>query len=142
MICVLLATYNGEKFVAQQIDSLLNQTYKDFHIFIHDDGSTDNTVNILNDYASRYSDKITVVDAAPTGNACANFALLLSKTQGDYYMFCDQDDVWDNEKIEKTYICMQKAEQGKDIPILVHTNLCVVSADMTVIDNSFFNFLY
>ena len=62
MIDILMATYNGEKYLREQIDSILNQTYKDWRLLVRDDGSTDRTVAIINEYVSRYKDKIILIE--------------------------------------------------------------------------------
>ncbi len=77
LVTVLLATYNGERYLAEQIDSLLNQTFSDFKIIIRDDGSTDGTVNIINEYVSRFPKKISKLIGGPTGAASKNFFELL-----------------------------------------------------------------
>ena len=123
-IAVLMATYNGEKYLAEQIDSLLNQTFQNWHLYIHDDGSKDGTVSLLKKYKEKNPDKITIIDAPPTGSAKNNFIFLLNKVEAPYIMFCDQDDVWVGDKIEKTYLYMKRIEGNK--PALVFTDLQVV----------------
>lgn len=138
MIDILLASYNGEKYIAEQIESILNQTYKDWFLYIKDDCSTDNTVNIINAYEKRYKDKIkVVVSDKPTGSAKNNFFSMLQYSKSDYIMTCDQDDVWIPEKIEITYNKMKEAENAyKDIPILVHTDLKVADENLNIISDS------
>ena len=141
MITVLLATYNGKKHLGAQLDSLLAQSYKDFKIIIRDDGSTDGTTDIINRYASENPDKISVASGTPTGSACGNFSALFDLADDDYIMFCDQDDIWLPEKIEKTLAAMQKAEQNNpDTPILVHSDLRVVDENLDTVCESFFDF--
>ena len=91
-IQVLLSTYNGEKYLAQQLDSLLGQDYPDFNIVIRDDGSSDSTCDILTHYQSKHSN-ITVVFADNIGVTRSYFELLKCAS-GDFYALCDQDDVW------------------------------------------------
>lgn len=142
MVTVLLATYNGGKYLKEQINSLLAQTYKDFNILIHDDGSTDDTTYIIDDYIIKYPDRIKLVDAPPTGSTQANFSLLFSKCDSDYIMFCDQDDIWHPRKIEKQIAAIKKAEEeyGIDTPILLHSDLTVTNSEMKPIAHSFFNY--
>ena len=99
-IAILMATYNGEKYLGEQIDSILAQSYQDWHLYIHDDGSRDNTAAILRQYATDYSEKITILDYPSQGGACRNFLSMLEKVDAPYYMFSDQDDIWLHEKIE------------------------------------------
>lgn len=132
MIDILLATYNGSKYLAEQLDSLFNQNFKDFKVLIHDDGSTDNTVEIIKNYKNKYPNQIIWFDdGIITKSACNNFAHLLSKSTSKYIMFCDQDDVWLNNKIQKTYDVLSKIEQeNSNKPILVFSNLEVVDASL------------
>lgn len=140
MITVLLAVYNGEKYLKEQIESILNQSVKDIKIIIRDDGSTDNSAEIISFYCNEYPDKISCVIGSPTGSASGNFSELLKKCDSDYIMFCDQDDVWLPEKIEKTLAAMQSAEQISERPVLVHTDLKVVNQNLDEIAPSFFDF--
>ena len=87
-----MATYNGEKYLKEQIDSLLSQTYTDWTLYIHDDGSTDGTKNILSSYHQEY-DKIQVLDYPSCHGAKENFFSLLNAVDADYYFFSDQDEM-------------------------------------------------
>lgn len=141
-VAVLLATYNGEEFLREQVDSLLTQTFQDFKIFAHDDGSKDGTVKILEDYLAQYPDKISLLEGASTGSAKANFIYLLSQVQAPYYMFCDQDDVWMPDKIEVSMKKMEEIEQeDKDCCAMVYTDLSYVNAKREVISPSYFDYM-
>lgn len=96
-----MSTYNGEKYLREQIDSILNQQYKEITLLIRDDGSTDGTVNILKEYADKYANVIYY-----TGENLGvqkSFFHLMKKADEkvDYYAFSDQDDVWLPEKIKR-----------------------------------------
>ena len=93
-IAILMATYNGEKYICQQIDSILSQTCKDWELYIHDDGSTDNTIAAVESYVEKYPDKIHLIDGKSTGGAKYNFFYMFGQVEAPYYMTCDQDDVW------------------------------------------------
>lgn len=138
MIDILLASYNGEKYIAEQIDSILNQTYKDWFLYIKDDCSTDNTLSIIRNYESRYKDNIKVITSdIKSGSAKDNFFSMLKCSENEYIMTCDQDDVWLPNKIEITLYKMLEAEkENKDIPILVHTDLKVVDEKLKKITDS------
>ena len=136
----MLAVFDGEKYLKEQIDSILNQTVKNIKIIIRDDGSRDSSPQIIDNYCNRYPQIISKLDGAPTGSAKQNFAELLKNCDSDYIMFCDQDDVWLPEKIEKTLEEMKKAEHGGKTPVLVHTDLKVVDQSLNVISPSFFKF--
>ncbi len=139
-IDILLATYNGGRFVEDQIRSVLEQTYPQWRLIIRDDGSTDNTLSIIHRYKQIYSDKITVVedDHANLG-ACRNFGKLLEYSTADYTMFCDQDDVWLPRKIELTLEKMRSLEErhGSNTPLLVYTDMHVVDENLSVTAESF-----
>lgn len=131
---ILLATYNGEKYISEQIDSILKQTDKDWMLYIHDDGSKDKTVNIIETYAKNYPEQICVVGGAATGGAKQNFFYLFSQVEAPYYMCCDQDDVWLPEKIEMTKREMHYLEKkDEQLPCLVFTELKVVDEDLNVL---------
>lgn len=100
-LIILLATYNGEKYLRQQLDSLLGQTYKDWVLYAHDDGSADTTLSILNAYAAKDSRVRILEDGVKGLGAAQNFMHLLKNApEADFIMFCDQDDIWLPEKIE------------------------------------------
>ena len=92
-VCVLLCTYNGEKYLREQIDSLLAQKDVDMAIMAHDDGSSDGTAEILKEY------NIPVFGDGHLGAAHGFFYLMEQAPQADYYAFCDQDDIWDKDKL-------------------------------------------
>lgn len=141
MIAVLLATYNGEKYLEAQLNSLINQTYHDFQIYISDDCSTDGTVNIISKYEDIYPGKIiNIKNGIHFGNAKDNFLFLVESVQADIYFFCDQDDVWNVDKIEKTLKVYNHIED-KSLPILIHSDLAVVNEKLEIINESFFNFM-
>ena len=141
MVTILLAVYNGEKYLTEQLESLLGQTFDDIKIVVRDDGSTDNSINVIKDFCNKYPKKIFCISGEPTGGAKQNFAALLDSCDDEYIMFCDQDDVWVPDKVEKTLNAMQSAEAGdKSTPVLVHTDLMVVDETLNVISNSFFDF--
>ena len=93
-IAIILATYNGGKYLREQLDSIFAQTYTKWHLFIHDDGSVDDTNQIIMEYRFRNPDKITIVEGVSTGGAKNNFYFLLKNVEASLYMFSDQDDVW------------------------------------------------
>jgi glycosyltransferase involved in cell wall biosynthesis len=142
MIQILLATYNGASYLEAQLDSLLKQTNKKWTLLIHDDGSTDQTLAILLRYQRQYPDLIEILsDELSFGNACDNFTHLLNASTADYVMFCDQDDVWLPQKIEKTFNRMQALELLHiGIPIVVHTDLAVVDETLGSIAPSMFEY--
>ena len=125
---ILMATYNGEKYLNEQIDSLLNQTYKNIQIIISDDCSKDSTKNILKQYEEQEPQKIKVFYQEKNLGYVKNFEFLLNyeKEQEDssIYMLCDQDDVWKEEKVERS---LEKLKEG---------NYDLVFGDLEVIDEN------
>lgn len=141
MIAVLLATYNGEKYVAELLDSILAQTYDDFVIYIHDDGSTDRTANILEGYVNTCPNKICILKGAPTGTARDNFFYLMESVETDYYMFADQDDYWCPNKIAKSVDEIKSVERNNiKKPCLVFSDAEVINKDGKIIDKSLMHY--
>ncbi len=147
-IAILLATYNGATFLSAQLDSLLAQTYTHFIIVARDDGSTDDTPQILARYRSDYPDKFHLVgDGADNKGASASFSCLMEYAlehkealdlPAAYLMFCDQDDIWYPDKIERQMQAMLALEaDGASVPVLVHSDLRVVAADGQMLAPSF-----
>lgn len=139
-IDILLATYNGEKYLPEQIDSILCQTYENWNLIVRDDGSSDNTVRIIKSYRDRYNNKITLVeDKLGNLGVCNNFAKLLEYSNAEFVMFCDQDDVWLPRKIELEYKKMQDLikRYGSEIPLLVYTDMKVVNESLLTTSTSF-----
>ena len=142
---ILMATYNGEPFLRDQIGSLLKQTYAEWKLFVRDDGSQDGTTDIVEEYARTYPERIEVIpNTEGRLGAGQNFSRLLEATESKYFMFCDQDDVWLPRKIESTLQCMRKLEasSGEDVPLLVYTDLKAVDRDLRVLDDSYWHFGY
>ncbi|MCD8297170.1 MAG: glycosyltransferase family 2 protein [Prevotella sp.] len=140
-IAILLTTYNGEKYLQQQIDSLYNQTYKDWTLYVHDDGSKDNTLNILHKNAELH-DNMVILDYETGLGARDNFFSLFQKVDADYYMFCDQDDVWFDNKVEVSLCKMKETEANHpDTPIIVHSDLLVVDQNLQTIHESYWSYV-
>ena len=142
---ILVATYNGQRFLREQFDSLLAQTCKDFTIRIRDDGSTDNTAQIIEQYVECHPGRIILEEnGGETSGACANFSRLLEATDADYVFFCDQDDVWLPEKVEtqRKQLMDLEEEHGEDTPLLVHSDLEVVDENLNTLDQSFWHYQY
>ena len=102
VISILMGTYNGGKFLRQQLDSIISQTYDNWVLYISDDGSTDNTLDIVSEYANKVPEGKIVVRSGPGTGFANNFLSMLRDPQiiSPYYAFCDQDDVWFDSKLE------------------------------------------
>lgn len=110
-VAVLLSSYNGEKYIKSQIDSLLNQTYSNMKIYIRDDCSTDNTLSIIKSYSD---DRIVIVESDKNiGYPGGFYELLRLCDKEDYYSFCDQDDVWNPEKVERAVKKLEQLDESK-----------------------------
>lgn len=133
MIEILLSVYNGEKYLQEQIDSILSQTYKDWNLLVRDDGSKDRSLDIIKEYVTKYPDKIRIhTDSFGNVGVKRSFELLLEASNSEYFMFCDQDDFWLPNKIELSYnqIKLDESSLGSDVPLLVHTDLSIVNQNL------------
>ena len=112
-IAVLLATYNGEKYLAEQLNSIIYQKEVNTHIYISDDGSSDQTIHIIKSFIKKYPKKIKKIFYSNYKNSAKNFLYLIQKKLNyKYYAFCDQDDVW----LEKKLInAIKKLNLGYDL---------------------------
>ena len=133
-----MATYNGEKYIEEQIDSIRSQTFSDWRLLISDDCSQDHTLEIIEKYTNT-DKRITVVSKGNRyGSAKSNFINLLSHAKAPYVMFSDQDDVWLTSKIKLTLEEMLEVEKiNQKRPILIFTDMKVVDIDENIIDSSF-----
>lgn len=136
---ILLATYNGEQYIAEQIESIMLQTYENWILSINDDGSTDATTTIVKSIANT-EQRINLKSLQNNRHdAAGNFLALLADSNAPYIMFCDQDDVWDQNKIALQMDAMKAAEAlyGADNPLLIFTDSSVVDKERKVINPSF-----
>lgn len=133
-IDVLLATYNGEKYLKEQIDSILNQTYQNINLIISDDCSKDGTREVLKQYEN--NEKIKIYYQEKNLGYIKNFEFLLKQVQNEIFMLSDQDDIWLPEKIEKTYEVLKKQDAD-----LVFADLEVVDENLNTIYESFGDFM-
>lgn len=141
-VAICLATYNGEEYIGQQLDSLLNQSYSKWVAYIRDDNSTDGTMQILEKYVHKYPDKFKLItDVQGGGNSQKNFALIHKwvtlNANPDYYMFCDQDDYWLKNKIEESVALIAPYN---NMPVLGHTDLKIADSELNIICESFIKY--
>lgn len=144
-ITVLVAAYQGEAYLREQLDSILNQTVPGLQVLVSDDGSTDGTWDIIEEYVHRHPGQVEGLRHEKTEGktlhpAAANFFWLLSRAEGDYVLLSDQDDVWEKNKVEILLEAMKQAEaeQGAEMPVLVYSDAVVVNRDLKEIAPSFF----
>jgi hypothetical protein len=145
LVDILLAAHNGAPFLREQLDSIRRQTYSRWRLLIRDDGSTDNTPEIIKAYARRDPSRIRIIsDHAGRLGPRGNFARLLELSTAPYVAFSDQDDVWLPNKIELTLQRMLTLEKryGATTPLLVHTDRIVVDEALKVVHHSFWKYQY
>lgn len=138
LVEILLSTYKGSAFLSQQLDSLLNQSYANIRIIIRDDGSNDFTLNIINKFVEINREKIKLLPYEGNLGSGNSFMRLLEKSEANYVMFCDQDDVWCRNKVSDSLGAMRRLEHlyGKNEPLLVFTDLTVVDSRLRVLCRS------
>lgn len=142
-IDILLSTYNGEKYVSEQIESLLNQTCTSWKLIIRDDVSTDETVALIKKYIKLYPDKIILLDNKGIKKGIiGSFNELLHFSDAPYVAFCDQDDIWYADKLQKQIDKIREIETKvtERHPVLIHTDLCVVDNNARVINHSLWSY--
>jgi glycosyltransferase involved in cell wall biosynthesis len=135
MIEILMSTFNGECFVEQQLQSILDQTSSDWRLTVRDDGSSDETVRIVQRYVESNPDRIRMLEVGTENlGACMSFARLMDHAESEYVMFSDQDDVWFPDKIARTFQKFKEMEErhGKNIPLMVFTDATVVDEGLNV----------
>ncbi len=140
---ILLATFNGERFLRPQLDSLLAQTYASFTILVRDDGSSDATLDILGSYARQHPGRIQILPrTAPTGAARLNFLMLMQAATAPYVCFADQDDIWLPSKLTLSMQAMQALERRHppSTPLLVFTDLRIVDDQLNTIAPSMWRY--
>ena len=133
MVDILMATYNGEAFVEEQIRSIMRQSYTDWHLLIHDDGSTDSTVRIIQALVQE-DNRIRLIDDACTHIGVArNFLHLLSYSTAPYCMWCDQDDIWLESKVETMVHAIESQDNTQ--PQVVYSNAYLWSAERGILSD-------
>lgn len=131
---ILLSTYNGEKYIREQLDSLINQDYENINILIRDDGSTDSTVSIIESYAIENS-SITLTKGNNIGVVASFFELIKNADlSADLFSFCDQDDVWHKNKISKAVEKISDCDEEK--PILYFSRLTMTDDNLNIIKDT------
>ena len=144
MVHILLSTYNGEKYICEQLESIFSQTYREFKLYIRDDGSTDSTVKKINQYLARFPEHAARTQWIPNekhenlGYMMSFWKLLESASGADYYAFCDQDDVWLLEKVERGINALEKEHRENSSsnsysgqPLLYFSNFYQCNEDLS-----------
>ncbi|MEH5979201.1 glycosyltransferase family 2 protein, partial [Enterobacter roggenkampii] len=112
-VTILLCTYNGQEFLKKQLDSIINQTYTHWDIYVSDDGSSDRTIEILRHYQKKLGKNRLVILDGPGQGFARNFLSLIYNhcIFSDYYAFCDQDDIWNSDKLERSLSALSSKSQ-------------------------------
>lgn len=138
---ILLSTFNGAKYLARQLDSIIAQENKQWNIIARDDGSSDETYEILTEYADKIGrDRFLLLEGRDNIGVVKSFSLLVSFSSAPVVMFCDQDDFWLPTKIDKTLALMTSNKDWEKVPTLVHSDLIVADKDLKEIDSSFIKY--
>lgn len=132
-VLVLLSSYNGEKYIKQQVESILSQSNVDIQLLIRDDGSNDRTVEIVKEYNDN---RISIISANNIGSTASFFQLITMAGEADYYAFSDQDDVWDDDKLS---IAVSSLKQYETVPAIYSSNTRLVDQDLQFISNETLN---
>jgi glycosyltransferase involved in cell wall biosynthesis len=124
---IALATYNGEPYLEELLHSIAEQTYTNWQLIAGDDGSTDNTIEILRAFSAAYPQKVTLLPCGNRLGVKANFSRIMSACQSNYVLLADQDDIWlpNKIKISLQHTRTVEAETEDGAPILVHTDAIV-----------------
>ncbi|NBL00173.1 MAG: glycosyltransferase family 2 protein [Erysipelotrichia bacterium] len=144
-LVILLSTYNGALYLEDFLISLEKQTYQNWELIVRDDGSSDDTLVILQKFSDKIN-KVSILKDRQNFGAKKSFSTLLnvalqSSEKYEYIMFADQDDIWSPEKIEKTYLKMKEFEKSHpSLPLLVHSDVNVVDEKLNVIASSFWSY--
>jgi glycosyltransferase involved in cell wall biosynthesis len=141
-IAILLSTFNGEKFLAEQLDSLWQQTRQDFELFVRDDGSNDGTLQLLSAAAAERPGRMHIVgDYSKRLGPKRSFFSLLHHTDARYIAFCDQDDFWLPHKLERLVNATAQAESNlpTDAPVLCCSDAIVTDAALQPMGGTYFD---
>lgn len=140
-VAILMATYNGSPYIREQIQSIQQQTFAAWKLYVQDDLSTDNTLSIVQQLAAT-DNRICVLHNTSKHGAMQNFAHLMQRVEARYYFFADQDDVWLPRKMEESLNLLHLLEkEHADCPIIVHSDLRVVDASLNAISPSLWQML-
>lgn len=136
-IAIVLSTYNGEAYIAAQLDSLIAQTYQNWCCYIRDDGSKDESITIIKRYVAQDPRFVFLEDQLGNLGVVQAYFYLFNKVDEPYIAACDQDDVWFPDKLERSLRLLQSIETAKKIPALVHTDSAFVDSQLNSIRDQF-----
>lgn len=135
-VSVLMSTYNGEKYLQEQIDSILDQKNVDVNLIIRDDGSSDNTKDIVKRYVKKY-DSISFYEGKNLGVGKSFYKLLCDAPESDYYAFSDQDDIWLPDKLSRAISFIKDNQNEESQPIVYVSNQTIIDKNGIIIKQRF-----
>lgn len=136
---IIMSVFNGELYLSEMLASIRGQTYSNWHLIIRNNGSTDSTHMIIDEFVRKNPGKVTLINANSNEKFIpVSFGNALSFSSAEYSMFADGDDVWLPKKIEYSLNAILVAERkhGKHMPLLVHSDLILTNAKLQTIENS------
>jgi len=140
-IGVCLATFNGERYIAEQLDSVFSQSCQEFTLYIADDGSTDGTIEVIRTFQKRYPGRIALSINEKQLGALRNFEQLLHSCGEAYIAFCDQDDIWEPQKLRLQLDAIRELErEHPKTPCMVHSDLSMINGSGKPMHDSYFRF--
>ena len=133
-----MATWNGARFLEQQMESLFAQTFQDFRLIVRDDGSTDATLEIVERYQRRYPGRVAICKNPIRLGPSENFSSLAAASVASYVAFCDQDDIWHKNKLAMSFEAMQGLEEkhGRETPVIVFSDMTPIDEEGKVLASS------
>lgn len=135
---ILMATWNGARFLEEQLESLFCQTLDKFRLIIRDDASTDSTLDIVEKYKMRYPGRVVIYRNQARLGPCRNFSLLAKQSTAPYVAFCDQDDIWRKDKVAVSLAALKGAEKkhGTETPVLTFSDMTLIDENRNVLVHS------
>ncbi len=130
-VTILMCTYNGQQYLAEQLDSICAQTHKTWELWVSDDGSSDNTLQILKDYQDRLGENVLRILAGPRKGFSANFLSLICNRQltGSFFAYSDQDDIWQPDKLQKALDWLESVPETTPAVYCGRTRLVTAQGD-------------
>lgn len=138
-VSILFCSYNGEKYLREQLDSIIGQTHANWTLYISDDGSTDNTLSIIEEYKNKLPDNKLILLKGPSKGFAANFLSLMKNPhiKSSYYAFSDQDDIWLETKLERAVGMVKVAESNNSTPFVLYGGRTrLINEDKEIIGHS------
>ncbi len=132
-IAVLLCTYNGEKHLGEQLESIAQQQHESIDIYVSDDGSTDNTLTLLERYKTSWNKGSFTVRLGPQKGFASNFLSLVcdEKIEADFFAYCDQDDIWERDKLSRAVSALAPIENAIATLYCSRTKIVTETGEMT-----------